>query len=274
MKTQDQIHLWTLLTEATDVRAFVGSYVEWRKSKKSDYGYASLARDAGFSARSYPRGLANGTRQFTAASIPRFAQAMKLTGEAARLFSLLAAKERPDFAGDLADLEKSREKLRRQIQNRNEGAPKVYAQSSWPLVYAALGTETRPATLEEISLRCDLQTLVCKKILKEMLEQGIVAFSSQGYYAVTSHLVYQDLGKSFDFQNFFFSSLRRAEKNAKENFSRNDHLFFSSAVSIRRQDLKKFRDQLRDLMSTFAEGVESDRGDEVVNIVSALFPQK
>jgi uncharacterized protein (TIGR02147 family) len=282
---QEQIQIWSLLVKAPHYRAFLQSYIDWKKSKKRNFGYASFAREAGFAARSYPRDVINGSRQLTASSIPRFVKAMKLTNEAVKYFQLLACQERPqllDISSTKEDVAKqlcqSREKLIRQIENRNNAAtkttPKVFAQNYWPLIYASLGSEKQGASIEDISSRSRFSVDVCVSALNQMAKADVVRYcpKSKRYFMQNSHLIFQDLKENESFQSFFISSLRRAENKAKQSFNSEDRLFFASAVSMKKNQLHKYRKKLRDLLNSFAEEAEDANGEDIATIVCGFFP--
>jgi uncharacterized protein (TIGR02147 family) len=280
MKHENQVQVWSLLRDAPDYRAFIQTYIDWKKATKPGYGYASLARDAGFTARSYPRDVVLGARPLTAASLPRFIQAMKLAGESARYFSLLVYRDRPElFTGsagkNLAELlAKSRARLTRQIENRKqEHLTNVYSQSSWPLIYASLGRETEGATLNEISSRSRIPVSDCRQMLQTMESLQIVQRDQNTgrYLSHNPHLIYQGLGNSSGFKDFFIDSLQRARISARKDFNREDRLFFSSVVSVKRSELPRYKAKLRELLDTFAENVESPDGEDVVNLVCSFF---
>jgi uncharacterized protein (TIGR02147 family) len=280
MKRENQIQVWSLLQEASDYRSFIQAYIDWKKATKPSYGYASLARDAGFTARSYPRDVVMGARQLTAASLPRFIKAMKLTGESARYFSLLVYRDRPElFTGtvgtDLSELlTKSRARLSRQMKNRKqEHLTNVYSQSAWPLIYASLGRESVGASITEISSRSKIPAQDCKQLLQAMEHLQIVHRDSKSgrYLSQNPHLIYQGLGNSTGFKEFFVDSLQRARSSARKNFNREDRLFFSSVISVKRSELPKYKAKLRELLDTFAENVENPDGEDVVTLVCSMF---
>jgi uncharacterized protein (TIGR02147 family) len=280
MKSQELLQVWALLKDSANYRVFMKSYMQWKQSKKRKFSYAKFAREAGFTARSYPRDVIQGNKNLTAASMPKFIKAMKLTGEAAHLFYLLVCKDRPElFEGKSPNeifnaLAESRQKLARQIKNRSQSESKVYSKNTWPLIYASLGSESQGATLSEVSARARLSAELAQKFLDEMQKQGVVSYDDhlRRYFSKNSHLIFQDQGGNSDFKNFFLSSLKRAENNAKNNFVKTDRLFFASAVSLKRSDLNKYRAKLRELLNSFAEAAENPDGDEVVTIVSGFFP--
>ncbi|MBL7542874.1 MAG: hypothetical protein JNL11_03615 [Bdellovibrionaceae bacterium] len=279
MKASEQIELWSLLSKALDYRSFMQSYITWKKSHKKSYGYASLARAAGFAARSYPRDVILGKRDITAASITRFSKAMNLSGEAARCFHILVCQDRPElFDSSLGDsikssLAKSKAKLAQYIENRNQSSVRIYHQNSWPLVYASLGTVDEGASLEDVCHRTRFPSYTCRQILKEMIVQELVSFDSEKrrYFAKNSHLMYQNLGGNSGFKNFYLNSLHRAEVKSRKDFLRKDRLFFASAISVKKSQVIKYRTQLRDLLDSFAESVESPEGDEVVTILCGMY---
>jgi uncharacterized protein (TIGR02147 family) len=283
MTREERVQLWSLLTNAPNFREFMQSYVDWRKTKRKSFGYASLAREAGFSARSYPRDVILGARPPTEGSISRFTRAMKLTGESARYFRLLVYRDRPELMQgstevDLARLlEKSRVRLLRQINNRSQAELlNVYSQNKWPLIYASLGSDSEGATPEEVSRRAHIPIDECERILAVLENQKIVKKNQdlRRYFSHNPHLIFQDLGQNLAFKEFFLNSLVRAKKDAQLNFNKNDRLFFSSVITIKKNELQKYRAKLRDLLDSFAETTESPNGDEVVSIVCSLFPSR
>jgi hypothetical protein len=206
---------------------------------------------------------------------------MRLTGEAARYFRLLVYRDRPELRKGTTNadidklLEKSRVRLLRHIHNRKQDhLLSVYSQNAWPIVYASLGSDVNGASMDEISARARIPYRECEKILQEMERHQVVRKHTETgkFLSHNPHLIYQGLGNNSAFKDFFLASIVRAKKNAQANFSEQDRLFFSSAISVKRSNLQKYRLKLRELLDTFAENAEDVDGEDIVSIVCSLFP--
>jgi hypothetical protein len=216
----------------------------------------------------------------TAASLPRFVRAMKLTGESARYFFLLVCRDRADLFDGASTheiprlLEKSRAALMRQIENRRQPITKVYSQSSWPLIYACLGSEKEGASIEEIAARSRIPVEACRKLVAMMQEADVVKHDMKRdrYISVSPHLIHQNLSKNSGFKDFFLASLRRVESDVRANLGREDRLFFTSVVTVKKSELHKFRTKLRELLENFVETAENPGGEDVVTTVCGFFP--
>ena len=139
------------------------------------------------------------------------------------------------------------------------------------MVYAALGSVERGATVSEISQRTELSDFEVEAALEHMLKGGLALKKKARYYPLQAHLSFEGLNQSEIFKKHFILNSERAIKIVKSGLSSDSKLFMSSAFSVNPADLPKLKDELRSLLLKFVDSSERANGHKVVNIVASLF---
>jgi hypothetical protein len=208
------------LLESTSERDFLGRWYTWAKENKSGLSYALLTRRAGFASRSYVRDVMTGKRRLTMEALPRFVKAMELKGEYRRFFSLLVQSSPNRFgrAGDPKVQDKIA-RLKNRVRSDTESgrfpshAQSLYLGKNRLEIYAALGTPSEGATLDEISQRTGLAKEICAKTLSQMCGDGAV-FSDQletRFFAKKPHLVLPKIGDQEVFKTSYIGLLEETK---------------------------------------------------------------
>lgn len=266
-----------LLLNSTDYREFMCRWIELRK-QSTKFGFSSIARNAGFSARSFPRDVALGKKRLTLNSLPKIIKGLRLTGDLAEYFRILVEIEHEDCRTKSTDplrLLENKARLATRIQARQgmtvadeDGA---FEAARLPEVYAALGTAEHGATLDEILRRTKCTGPEIRAALEKMQQLGMIVARGQRYYSREAHISFEGLKKSDAFKKHFIRSSERSARMAKVGLSSDSKLFFSSAFSVNERDLPKLKEELRSVLLRFVDGAEHAEGSTVVNLVTSLF---
>jgi uncharacterized protein (TIGR02147 family) len=99
------------LLRTDDYREFLKDYLEKTRIRNRPVNLADLARKAQFSSRSFVSDVLRGKRRITPSSLPRFKQALGLTGAWAQYFELLVMLSENDCRPARQTDEKTCEKI-------------------------------------------------------------------------------------------------------------------------------------------------------------------
>ncbi|MBS1985125.1 MAG: hypothetical protein JST16_13225 [Bdellovibrionales bacterium] len=244
--------------------------------KPKQVGYSQVARAAGFRSRSYFRELVLGKRPLTREAFEQIKTLVEDDAEVAQYFTLLTQRDCPSLfrlrASTREDLPKKLARLRNRLRQRTQvpaSAPAIYGQVTAPLVYAALDDE-RWTPLTIIARRTKLTTAHAQRILKDLAAQDLVEIRADRYRSQNRHLIFDVLGGSTYFKNFYLAELEQARNAAEMHFASDDRLFLGSAVLIQTSQLKKFRAELRALLLKYIDDIEDNEGDRVALLTVSL----
>lgn len=242
--------------------------------------YAKLSSTAGFSAPAHSRDVLTGRRPVTRKSAEGMCKALGVTGPVRSLFYCLLERDRPSlFSTPTPDWKRRereitlRDTLRVRLERADGGLQELYRYWEWPFIYAALGDETG-AELSEILSRTGLGKTVVRRILETLVDKGLVTKSGARYIANESFVSSSALGKSEDFRLFYLSLLDKSRKLAKSGFDEPEHGFNFNGFSIKSSQMPEMKKELYQVMNDFAMKFHSAVGDQVVSLVSAMFPVK
>lgn len=270
------------LLVVTSYRSFVEKLLELQSQNGRKFGYADIARFGGFSARSFPRNVVLGERNLTLKSMHKFILGMGLSGDLAEYFRLLVELEHEDCRvkpTTESQIRKALTNLRKRLLAKKSstavgGSAQNHSYFSAPYippVYAALGSQDKGATFEEILSRTHLKKDIVMKALETLMNAGIVEKRQQRYFAIENHLNFEGLSQSEVFQRFYLHLLEKALGNASASFSSGKNLHFCSAFSVKETDMPKLREDLRAVLLRYVDAAEFSEGNKVVSLACSLF---
>jgi uncharacterized protein (TIGR02147 family) len=277
MKLNPTLSTLNHLLEAPDYRSFAKLWIEERRKEKK-IGYSDIARLGGFSARSFPRDVINGSKRLTLASIPKFAKGLQLKGELSDFFRTLVEIEHEDCRTKISDFVKLQD-LKLRLKERilakhgktDSNTDEAFKVSSLPEVYAALGSVERGASISEILARTSLSAFEIEAALDQMVASGIAQKKKARYFPRQTHLSFEGLKQSEIFKKHFIWGSERSARMVKTGLSSDSKLFLSSAFSVNQGEIPKLKEELRALLMKFVDTAETTDGNKVVNIVASLF---
>ncbi len=140
-----------------------------------------------------------------------------------------------------------------------------------PIVYASLGTAEQGATAKEIQQRSGLRVGEVARGLQALADLGAVREVGERYFAPTAHVNLPHLRESGVYGAYYRELLKRASRHAEQQLRSPQALHFSSALSVSSQELPRFKEELRALLTRFVDQAEKGDGDRVVSIACSLF---
>jgi uncharacterized protein (TIGR02147 family) len=262
-------------------RDFIKKIISLRSAKGKRFGYADIARKAGFAARSFPRDVAHGQKKLTLQSMTKMIKGMGLSGEIAQFFKYLVEFSHPDCrVKNFTDeqIQKSLSNLKHRLKEKtylavpnNDKQDFAFEILNAPIVYAALGEIGIGSTLEEIVARSGLPEANVLAILEKLEESKIVEKNLFQYIAIENHLNFSGLGQSDVFKKFYSNLLQKAQASAEKNFSSDNELHFCSSFSVNKKDIPSLKENLKALLLLYVDQNEVNTGDRVVSLACSLF---
>jgi len=257
---------------------FLTAAVQARRRIHSSFGYAQLARKAGFSSRGYVRDLALGTKKFTPASLKKVSLALNLDPLEREFFLCLGALQRTEGSSELvAKIEKLRTRIlgeRRSPSIRQNES--FFRTPSWPYIYAALGSITgEGVVLAEVARLARCSVKECDLALRDMLSRALVERNSVTgrWRALNPHLLIQGIKEAGAFTEFYRASLLMLSARIDEAMAREDSLIHGSVFSVRRDRMPALKRELQVLLTRYADESEDSEGDALATLLCALTPR-
>ena len=138
-------------------------------------------------------------------------------------------------------------------------------------IFAALGSQEKGATINEIQARTRLDLEVCQRVLNEFVRKALLRYENSRYYPSQTSLDLSSLGRDFGFTRLFGKVSEELNQTYRKKLSSNEELFFYCAYSVQREKLPEMKKRLRDVMLEFIDSEQMDDGDTVVKTILALY---
>lgn len=265
------------LIEAPDYRSFITTVIGERK-KVRDFGYAAIARNGGFRARSFPRDVVLGKKKITLTSLPKFIKGLGLSIDLAEYFKLLVEIEEVNCRTKNYEVSKLlglKENLKKRLRTKNkihfENSEDLnFIYSSIPKIYAALGEAKVGVTIDQIIIKTNLTETETLKSLQFMVQRKLITRSKGRYFSTENHLNFQNLSSDV-FKKHFIKTASDSIEMSKKNIQSNEKLFLSSSFSVSQKDLSKLKEELRSVILRYIDNAEDPRGDKVISLVASLY---
>jgi len=266
-------YIVTVLLRSENYRQFLTEAYAHLKTSKKTFSLSFLANKIGCKLKSYPREVMSGRRTLSFDYAEGFAAAFGVKGEAKKLFLKLVELERSEEKSVVKnDILLIKTRLRNRISHKNKSPQDIFSEGSWIDVYAALGSEDKGATFEEISKRTKMYEASLKLTLEAMEKKGLVLANQRRdqFKPVVRHHFFEDLKKDDFFQNRFLAVLEKIKNKAKISVDSKTELFQCSTISVNSQDLPKLKSELRELLNKFVQDSEAPEGDQLTHILVGL----
>lgn len=276
MKSQEfDFALSQALIAAQDYREFLKEAFRLHKEFNPTFSYATFAKRAEFSSRSFARDVIIGQKRMTAVALPKFIKGLGLRGVLKDAFIYLVGLQERDVAIDLPTrlrTERALDRLKEHLQGK--GSPlsqkvpdNIFKDFQWTLVFAALGDHLG-ASVESVVQKTGLPDSHVRQCLKEFVHYGVATYDvdQNRYIAGDPSLVLTKLGNSDFFKSYFLYSLQLIRQLASRNFADTQSLFFNATVSIHSDELQKIRDELRGIALQFLERHENPNGTALCHL--------
>ena len=265
------------LVDATNFREFIVRVLELRTTDQRKFGYADLARSAGFASRSFPREVVKGKKTLTLDSLRKMSKGLGLSKDLIQYFTYLVELDVKSCRAEgksTLNIEKSLKNLKSRIlQKENEilkEADGLFANKFLPKVFAALGAELDGASTAEVKRRTSFSEDTILTCLTSLEDLGLVVRKGTRFYPQVSHPSLQNLNSETQFKRYFKSSLDEISKELETDYSKDHCLFFNSCFIISMKDAIRLKEELRELMLKYVDEHDSPNGDKVVSLTCSL----
>ncbi len=264
------------LMKAQNYREFLSACLA--KTAKGNYGtQAHISRKAGFASRSYLSEVITGRKGLSRDAMLRLKLALDLPSPLAQMFETLVFLSHPQLQMEplkASELEKQLNLIRRQI--RTEGfrgaiAKPFLKQPEVFQVYAALGTETRGASLAEIKFRTRLPESFIQTALKLLIDGGAVRSKLTRYFAITDKADLFASENAEEVAAMVRQVCGNIQKNSQQIVSEPGNLNVYSAFSIRRSQIPKFKKRLREALEKVMDEFQDDSGESIQQVFISSF---
>lgn len=247
-------------------------------SAEQKVSYSQLSLKAGFSSRNYLREVVTGKKMPREDSLKRILKALKAKPKAIQL--CCALRTRAEGKKSFSTLQNQKlNKLRTDWESRKEEDEQehtglLFSKGQIPVVLASVGSDRVGSSLALICHRSGFTEQVVTSVLELLLNRKIVSVENGLYYMCNTHLIFDHLGGSDSFREFFLEGIERSKIQAKKKFSSKNHLFFQSHFTFKSKDLPKLRQNLRQVLIDFIEEHECEDGDSLAHLNLSLFDPK
>lgn len=273
---KDERHLLReLLLQSKSISEFLVRAEAELKNSEMGFSYASFARNAGFSARSYVREVFQGKKPLTLKALPGFSKAFGLNKEEREILKCLLLIEFPGMdPGVSAETAQQmlfvkRKALARRAERKKplESFAPLKGLDEWPVVYAGLG---EGSTVDILLKKTKLTALSLERALQAMMALGIVSESEGVYSPVGRHLVLSPEVHAEMIRTHFQSVLERASRLAGVNFRDPQRMYFVSSYSVRKSRMPELKAKLIETLLRFVDETECAQDDEIVSLAAAF----
>jgi len=135
------------------------------------------------------------------------------------------------------------------------------------LVFASLGSDNHPRTIQEIVKMTGLMTNEVLLAIDVLVKLNLCLVKGDKYFAKAFHLNFDGDKIKSNFQNLYIERIKFLEKNAKPMFENKKNLFLYSVYSIDNAQLSKFRLELKALLEKYIEATESPRSKTLYHLL-------
>lgn len=268
------------LAEASDYRGFLSILYSTNKKKSAQFSYAYIAKQCGFLSKSFVKEVIDGKKKMSLESAHKLIEGLSLPVTLGKYFLCLVSindgqnNDRKNRQGS-ATAEKELKRLRQSLLGKKaiittNNEDKVFANMHWPIIYAALGSQEKGATLLEILQRTGLSETVILSTLNFMISELMISQKGRRYFVMAETAFFENLGKSQFFKKYYLQALSRLSERAQKNFSSQEELFYAMSMSINKAKIAEFRQDLSELLDKYTTEIEEPHGDRVASLVCGL----
>lgn len=261
------------LLKAPSYRGFLHVLYTLNKSENPQFSYAYIAKQCGFSSKSFIKEVIDSKKSLTRASCEKVIKGLKLPKSLGDYFFYITAKDEGFTDLKEKQLEKEIYRVKSKLLKKDiteAVSTDIFKTLSWPYVYAALGEIDVGATLKEIEQRTQLPADEIKKTLNVLLEKKLIEQRESRFLANDPTAFFGEIGSSSHFKAFFLHALTLQYERAKKNFNSKDELYFSMSFSAQTQQMTQFKKDLQDLLDKYSSTIEDPNGDRIVTLTCGM----
>lgn len=261
---------------APTYQEFIKYYKE-EVSKESSLSYGQIALRAGFASRSFTSDVVSGRKELSLSTLMPMVIGLSLKSDLAEYFKHLVYVQHPHLCFPKKALSRIQSRLKnlktRLLAKEGISILSNHSDASQahliPVVYAACGGE-EGVSISEVSSKTNLSPGIALQVLTEMVNKELVSNKQNKYFCRGDHISLQNLNNKSRFVDFYTRNLQNGITSAKANFEDENKLFFSSSFSIPVEQMPALKEELREVLLSFADSSEDANGDSVA-VVSCFF---
>ncbi len=257
------------LLEATEYRVFLSVLYAHNKKLSPQFSYAYIAQRCHFSSKSFVKEVIDGKKRLSIESTHKIIDGLALPSLWGKyFFNLVMSDDQLPGVTPMA-AQKELRRLRRKLIDKktltvSENESQLFKLTAWPHVYAALGSEEKGASLQDILSRTvSLNTNLVESTLAHLVTVGMVIKKGKRFYAAQDTAFFEDLGKVQFFKNFYLQSVNHLFEKSRKDFNSPDSLFYTISLSLNPTKMPEFRRDLAELLDKYTAEIEQPDGARV-----------
>ncbi len=266
----------TLLIRSKNYREFLKNYMQ--HGRKRPITLAEVARRAKLSSRSFVANILSGERRITPATLPKFKEALGLTGRWAKFFDYLVMLDEADCRPIRVTeqecktkLETLRNKLTGELSAPKDRSYRLFSSQYVFDLYAALGSPEAGADMALLQKRTRLGPEMISPILNRLEETGHIVQRNGRYYAISGDLDLEKLGNDFEFNQSFQGALETLRNKSRKMSEHPDCLFFHTAFMVPHDRIPILKTKIREAILETIDQQQVDDGESVVRVTLGYY---
>ncbi|MCB0408401.1 MAG: hypothetical protein KDD34_09370 [Bdellovibrionales bacterium] len=255
-----------------DARAFLQEALALHYKNKGRVNISDFSRRAGFLSRSFVGEYLSGKKGLSVDALKRIKAALKLPRDYIRFFELLVYLEQPELRPRYLTTEKvleSIEQIKLQLLKKVSQPSEIKKLIQRPIalqIYAAMGSVTDGATLEEICFRSRVKKSITEEVLSLFIQHNLVEIKNEKYFPIASRLDYFNVTEPEGLAKMIEQVCLDIKWNAADIISDPGGNLFYTAFSMSRSRRMEFRRELRELIFDLIDRYQEEPGDYVQKV--------
>lgn len=260
------------LLEATEYRGFLSILYAHNKKQSPQFSYAYIAQRCHFSSKSFVKEVIDGKKSLSIKSTHKIIEGLALPSLWGKYFYNLVMSDDPLPGVTPMAAQKELRRLRRKLIDKktltvNESESQLFQLTAWPHVYAALGSEEKGASMQDILNRTlSLGSNLVESTLAHLVTVGMVVKKGKRFYAAQDTAFFENLGKVQFFKNFYLQAVQQLFDKSRKDFNSPDSLFYTMSLSLNPAKMPEFRRDLAELLDKYTAEIEQPEGTRVASL--------
>ncbi|NRA66903.1 MAG: hypothetical protein HRU19_20615 [Pseudobacteriovorax sp.] len=249
---------------------------DYRLQAKANLSISRLSLMAGFSSRNYLGDILNRNRFPSESALQKIFSVVQTDPNSKDLLILIHR-----FCSFKSDCPSAKTLLKKlQVFRKSddivnlEGGALPFVKEYLPLVLAAIGTTSRGSSLSDIVSRSGFQRSTVQTALKELCDLNLVREDDNGFHLHQTHMIFERLGSTEGFLQYYLYGLERSHRKAKLGFTDKNMLFLQSNFTVSQRNVPKLREALKQTLLSFIDEETEDSGDTLVHLNLSFFSLK
>lgn len=266
----------SILTQAHDSTDLFHQLYQLHKKRQSKMSMSWICRECGIPSRGYLSEFLNGKRRLGEKYWEPMIAVMQLEGTAAQIARLLLKIDAAKEGSEQENLATELTLLRRVIQ-RQESLPENLTGMYFAIeVFCAFGLfGNQPSERDLIRYYGRDRAIEVTRALAVLKKLGLIALEGEHYKIINSHLRFDQSEGKLSHKQYIRMSIDEAQEALEHWFPVRDQAMFETVrLSVKKQDYESFLKEFRDLVVKYMMNLESSQADQVISMNLQIFPLK